>query len=97
MKSRTTERTRPPYKLSDAQIGQLKALDGRVPDTVDIPSAPDANWATAERGRHFAAVQDTVAIRLDGDVLEWLRRKGPGYQTEINRILREKMAAETAT
>jgi uncharacterized protein (DUF4415 family) len=87
----------PPYELSDAQIGQLKALEGRVPDTVDIPPAPDSNWATAVRGRHHAAMQDTVAIRLDGDVLDWLRRKGPGYQTEINRILREKMATETAT
>jgi uncharacterized protein (DUF4415 family) len=30
------------------------------------------------------------------DVLDWLRRRGPGYQAEINRILREKMEAETA-
>jgi uncharacterized protein (DUF4415 family) len=29
--------------------------------------------------------------------MAWLRRKGPGYGTEINRILREKMAAETVT
>jgi len=30
-------------------------------------------------------------------VLDWLRRKGPGYQNEISRILREKMQAEMAT
>jgi len=28
------------------------------------------------------------------DVLDWLRRRGPGYQTTINRILREHMEAE---
>jgi uncharacterized protein (DUF4415 family) len=28
------------------------------------------------------------------DVLDWLRRQGPGYQTTINRILRERMEAE---
>jgi uncharacterized protein (DUF4415 family) len=28
-------------------------------------------------------------------VLAWLCAKGPGYRTEINRILREKMEAET--
>ena len=29
--------------------------------------------------------------------MAWLRRKGPRYRTEIDRILREKMAAETIT
>ena len=28
------------------------------------------------------------------DVLAWLRRYGPGYQTKINAILREKMLSE---
>jgi uncharacterized protein (DUF4415 family) len=97
MKSRTTDRALPPHLLTEAQIGQLKALEGRVPDTVDIPPAPDANWETAVRGKHSAAMQGTVSVRLDADVLEWLRAKGPNYGTEINRILREKMAAETVT
>jgi uncharacterized protein (DUF4415 family) len=29
--------------------------------------------------------------------MAWLHAKGPGYRAEINRILREKMAAETVT
>ena len=29
-----------------------------------------------------------VHIRLDGDVLAWFRRQGPGYQTRINAVLR---------
>jgi uncharacterized protein (DUF4415 family) len=28
------------------------------------------------------------------DLLDWLRRQGPGYQTTINRILREHMEAD---
>ncbi len=95
MKSKTTDRTRPSYSLTEAQVEQLKALEGRVPDTDDIPEVPDANWATAVRGKHSAAMQGTVSIRLDADVMDWLRSKGPGYHTEINRILREKMATET--
>jgi uncharacterized protein (DUF4415 family) len=39
-------------------------------------------------------VSDTVAIRVDPDVRAWLRAKGPGYQNEVNRILRERMLAE---
>ena len=27
-------------------------------------------------------------LRLDDDVLEWFRRKGPGYQTRIDALLR---------
>jgi uncharacterized protein (DUF4415 family) len=95
MKNGTTERAMPSYPLTKAQIDQLKALEGRVPDTADIPPAPEANWATVVRGKHSAAMQGTVAVRLDADVLDWLCRKGPGYQGEINRILRERMQAET--
>ena len=94
MNSRTSERNRPSYALTEAQIAQLKALEGRAPDTADIPGAPDANWASAVRGKHHAAMQGTVAVRLDQDVMDWLRRKGAGYDDEINRILRERMAAE---
>ena len=32
-----------------------------------------------------------VTIRLDADVVEWLKNQGPGYQTRINAILREAM------
>jgi uncharacterized protein (DUF4415 family) len=52
---------------------------------------------TAVRGRHVKAMKAAILIRLDAEVMAWLRRKGQGYQTEINRILREKTAAETVT
>lgn len=43
--------------------------------------------------RIFKPVKHPVTVRLDADVLEWLRSQGPGYQTRINRILRGAMAA----
>ncbi len=33
-------------------------------------------------------VKKQLTIRLDADVLAWLKRQGRGYQTRINRILR---------
>jgi uncharacterized protein (DUF4415 family) len=33
-------------------------------------------------------VKKQLTIRVDGDVLDWLRAQGKGYQTRINRILR---------
>jgi uncharacterized protein (DUF4415 family) len=29
-----------------------------------------------------------VTLRIDADVIEWFRRRGKGYQTRINSILR---------
>jgi uncharacterized protein (DUF4415 family) len=30
-------------------------------------------------------------VRLDSDVVAWLRRHGKGYQTRLNKVLREAM------
>ena len=37
------------------------------------------------------AVKETVTIRLDADVLDWLKQGGKGHQTRVNRILRAVM------
>jgi uncharacterized protein (DUF4415 family) len=36
-------------------------------------------------------VKEQLTIRLDSDVLKWLKSQGRGYQTRINRILRVVM------
>jgi uncharacterized protein (DUF4415 family) len=39
--------------------------------------------------------KDRLTIRVDHDVVEWLKRQGRGYQTRINAILRSYMLAQT--
>lgn len=82
--------TRP---LTDDQVAQLVALNERRTDTDDIPEAPRENWARAERGKFFRPLKHPISIRLDADVLDWVKRRAAGgrYQTEINRILRKHM------
>ncbi len=80
-------------KPTEDQIAQLRALEGREPDTADIPEAPAEHWAHARRGM-FRPRKEAISLRLDMDVLAWLRARGPGCQTGINRILRERMEAE---
>ena len=41
--------------------------------------------------RLYRPIKRTVQIRLDADVLEWLKQEGPGYQTRVNAILRQAM------
>jgi uncharacterized protein (DUF4415 family) len=39
-------------------------------------------------------VKQQLTIRLDADVLTWLKGHGRGYQTRINRILRVVMESQ---
>jgi len=48
-----------------------------------------------EAAAWFRAVKRQVSLRLDADVLAWFRRGGRGYQTRINRALREVMREES--
>ena len=79
--------------LTEAQKAQLRALRGS-PDRVDIPEAPGENWQNARR--FYKPRKEAISLRLDADVLAWLRSRSDRYQTEINRILRERMEADTA-
>jgi len=42
-------------------------------------------------GTVLLPVKQAVSLRLDADVLAWLKKAGEGYQTRANRILRERM------
>ena len=91
---RYTLETLPP--LTDAQRANLRALSARPDseiDTSDIPVLTDAEWArtTRVRGHLYRPVKRIVTARLDGDVLEWLKSSGRGYQSRMNAILRREM------
>ncbi len=32
-----------------------------------------------------------ISLRLDGDVVDWFRSQGPGYQTRMNAVLKAYM------
>ena len=40
------------------------------------------------RGLKPVPPKASISLRVDADVLEWLKSQGPGYQTRINAILR---------
>lgn len=70
---------------------QLHALDGN-PDTDSVPEALVENWVAARR--FYRVRKEPISIRIDADVLDWLRTRHEQYQVEINRILRERMEGE---
>jgi uncharacterized protein (DUF4415 family) len=67
--------------------------DDRI-DTSDIPELPSGAWKNAARSLFYRPVKQAVSLRLDSDIVAWLKKPGRGYQTRANRILREQMLAE---
>jgi uncharacterized protein (DUF4415 family) len=65
--------------------------DERI-DTRDIPEAPAESWQHARRPDCYRPLKKTVTLRLDMDVLAWFKKHTErGYQTEMNRVLRNHM------
>jgi len=86
----------PGEPLSDEAVAELKALEGRPVDLSDIPASPaDAKWympgPIAPPGN-----KEQITLRLDPDILAFFRQSGRRYQTRINDVLREYVAAHKA-
>lgn len=58
-------------------------------DTTDIPEVLD--WRKAGVGKFYRPTKRAISIRLDADVLAWLKMPGKGHQERINAILRNAM------
>jgi len=98
---------------SDAKArGRIKREVARLAksdsiDFSDAPQLPAPAWENPIRGMDawlktvhagvYKPVKQAVSMRLDADVVAWLKQSGPGYQTRANRILREKMMKELAS
>lgn len=62
-----------------------KATDADI-DFSDIPPLGEDFFREARL--RMPKPKKMVSIRLDEDVLAWFKRKGPGYQTRINAVLK---------
>jgi len=74
---------------SPQEIRALKRMKDRDIDLSDIPEIKD--WSKAVVGKFYRPIKKPLTIRLDADVLAWVKADGKGYQTRINSILREAM------
>ena len=82
------------------QIAEMTARgqppDGEI-DFADHPEASTEAMAQAERGTMYRALKRQTTLRIDADVLDWFKRhasNGKGYQTDINRVLRDYVAEQ---
>ncbi|HEY1942113.1 MAG TPA: BrnA antitoxin family protein [Roseiarcus sp.] len=79
--------------LTEKQKAELAAFarpDAEI-DTSEIPALTDTFWSEAMRGRFYKPIKTSTTVRIDADVIVWLRAQGKGYQSRINAILRREM------
>jgi uncharacterized protein (DUF4415 family) len=76
------------------EIATLSKLPDKSIDYSDIPELDEQFWSNAIRNPLYRPLKRQVTVRLDADVISWLRQKGSGYQTRLNALLRGAMLAE---
>src|ERR1700730_14584206 len=72
---------------------RLREMRDEEIDYSDTPKLDQSFWKKAELT--MPEPKDRLTIRVDHDVVEWLKKKGSGYQTRINAILRSYMKAQS--
>jgi uncharacterized protein (DUF4415 family) len=87
MKKGTSQRS------TSERRAELKALASLRDDAIDTSDAPELlDWSSAKRGLFYRPVKQQLTLRLDVDVVAWFKNhatSNEGYQTRINRALRE--------
>jgi uncharacterized protein (DUF4415 family) len=85
-------------RLTPRQRAELKALKDLPDNAIDTSDAPElSDWSGAERGLFYRPVKQQLTLRLDADVIAWFKAQAStdeGYQTRINRALREYVATQ---
>ena len=79
-------------KSIKSDLGRLDRMKDSEIDYSDIPPLDKAFLKKVTIA--WPPVKKQLTIRLDADVLDWLKGHGRGYQTRINRILRVAMESQ---
>jgi len=79
-------------KSIKSDLARIDRMNDAEIDYSDIPPLDKSFLKKATTA--WPPVKKQLTIRLDADVLNWLKGHGRGYQTRINRILRVVMESQ---
>ena len=83
-------------RTAKQQVKEIAALRRMKNEEIDVTDIPEIKlWSKAVVGRFYRPIKKPLTLRLDADVIGWLRSHGKGYQTRINNLLREAMEAQS--
>ena len=83
--------------IAAARLRELRQVADRPDSEIDLSDIPELTekfWENAVRNPYYRPVKQQLTVRLDADVVAWLRRQGKGYQTRMNAVLRDAMVGE---
>jgi len=84
-------------KLTKEQKQDIAVIRGMRDEDIDLSDIPEVlDWSKAEIGKFYRPPKRSVTMRLDGDVIDWLKGYGKGYQTRVNLLLRHAMTSTTS-
>lgn len=81
-------------KIPDSVRRELAALAARPESEIDfsdLPATSSKDWQGSPRGKFYRPIKQQLTVRVDADVLAWLKSQGSGYQSRLNDILRNAM------
>ena len=86
----SAKRTKQPSKKPSRGRADLNRLRKEQEAEVERTSPPELDlpddfWDDAEV---VAPEKEAISLRVDQDVLNWFRERGPRYQTRMNAVLR---------
>jgi uncharacterized protein (DUF4415 family) len=84
-------------RLTREQRREIAVIAAKRDEEIDLSEMPEViDWSEAEVGKFYRPPKKPVTMRLDADVVEWLKSYGPGYQTKANMLLRHAMRSTQA-
>lgn len=81
-------------KISEKTIKAYRGRDLALDTNAEAPQLPPSFWEGASIGKYYRPLKTQISLRIDNEVLDWLKSKGEGHLSRINEILRERMASE---
>jgi len=94
-KGKTTQPTSGTRAKGATDLKRLRAMRDADIYFSDIPKLGKSFWKTARLT--MPEPKERLTIRVDHDVVQWLKKNGRGYQTRINAILRSYKEAKSTS
>ena len=85
-------------KFTDKQVAELNFIESLPEDQINVKEIPEmSDWSGARRGLFYKPIKQQITLRLDSDIIHWFKaqmKDGRGYQTDINRALRNHISRQ---
>jgi uncharacterized protein (DUF4415 family) len=73
------------------ELEKLRRMKDEDIDLTEMPELGDSFFKNATQPNLYRPLKTSTTVRIDSEIIAWLKSYGKGYQTKINAILRAEM------